>query len=462
MGLRRLNPFRGLPNPREVWAWGMYDLANQSFTLLINTMLFSVFFSKVIVTDAKRGELLWSRLYAGSLLLVVLASPIAGAIADHRSVKKKVLIGLGIACSVFTCLLGVLRPGMVWLAAAIYIPANFFFAIGENFLAAFLPEIARPHQMGRVSAIGWTMGYVGALILLVLALALMKFFGWEHESSWRPLLVLAGAWFLVMGIPTALFLKERPRRAPTADESGSLLAIGFARLAQTARHASRFRQLMRFLVIFFIYGMGVQIVVAFASIVARDYGFTGTELALFLLQLTVTAGASSVFAGMYQDRLGHKRTVLVFLLIWVVTAIGMAMLPNPAGGEGRKWMIWILGNGVGLGLGGIGTASRTMVGVFTPAHRTAEFFGLWGLSYKLAGVVGVASFGYIKSSIGNTASFVALAAVFVAGLIGLLFVDERSGQQAARDAEAVEGAALTDERDVAAAAASGIVTPPPS
>jgi MFS transporter, UMF1 family len=264
-----------------------------------------------------------------------------------------------------------------------------------------------------------------------------------------------------MGIPTALYLKERARPAPPT-EPGSLLAIGFRRLAQTARQASRFRHLVRFLVIFFVYGMGVQTVVAFASIVARGYGFTGAELALFLLQLTITAGASSVFAGMYQDRLGHKRTVLLFLVVWVVTAVGMALLPDSEGGGGRKWMIWVLGNGVGLGLGGIGTASRTLVGVFTPAHRTAEFFGLWGLSYKLAGVVGVASFGYIKSSIGNTASFIALAAVFVAGLIGLLFIDERAGQQAARDAEIAEGAGQTDEYDVAAAASPGIVTPPPS
>ncbi len=435
----RFDPLKGVPNKREVLAWGLYDLANQAFTLLIITLLFPIYFKKVVVPadpnapGANAGDALWGYAGAGSLAIVVLASPFVGALADQFGLKKRILLVTGVLCSALTVALAVLGPGDVTLALALFVVANICYQLGENTLAGFLPEIATQRNIGRVSAIGWTMGYVGALALLLLVVGLMFALGLKSESQWRPFFVLAGLWFALGMIAPMLVLREtrpasRPRIAP---------GVVVARLVQTVRQASHYRQLARFLTAFFVYGLGVQTIIYFAGIIARDFGLQDTQLVIFTLQITVTAGISAVLTGIYQDRVGARNTVIIFLGVWIGTAIGLLLLtliPKDAR-ESSQWLFWMVGNGVGLGLGGIGASSRAMVGRFTPRHKTAEFFGLWGMTYKSAGVVGVLSFGQVKQSLGDTASMVVLTLFFVVGLALVTRVRETGGVRAARRSE---------------------------
>ena len=439
-------PLAGIENRRTVWAWGMFDLANQSFTLLINTLLYALFFREVVVADASIDDTLWSVAVAASLGIVVVLSPVLGAIADARALKKEILMGLGLLCAALTCGLGLVPGGgtigAIAVGIALYIPANVAYQLGENFLASFLPEITTRKTMGRVSGFGWSMGYLGALVLLALTFVLMEVFGLQEKSSWRPLFVFAGVWFLVMMTPTALFLheKKRPERATV---SRGIATEGFRRLASTVRRAGEFRHLARFLVSFLVYGFGVQVVIFFATPIAEGFGIVGTGLVLFVAQITVVAGITAMVVSRFQDRIGHRRTVEIFLLIWAVNAIGLAFLAlvrASGGGEDAgvpTWPIWVVGNGLGIGLGGIGTSSRTMVGVFTPAHRTAEFFGLWGLTYKLAGLIGVLSFGVMRDAMGPVWALALLASFFIAGFVILMTVNEGEGIRAAEEAERV-------------------------
>lgn len=441
--LRRLNPFRGLPNPREVWAWGMYDLANQSFTLLIITLLFSLYFRDVVAPDPDTGERWWAITQSSSLLLVVIVSPFLGALADARGWRKQFLIATGVICVAFTASLVGLGPGAMVLAALLYIPANLCFQLGENFLASFLPTISTPRTIGRVSAIGWTMGYVGALLLLIITAIVMKAFGLGDTASWRPLFVFAAAWFLIGMVPSIAFLRDD--QPVEHGRAGNPLAEGARRFASTIRHASRYRQLLIFLVAFLFYAFGVQTVVAFASIIAADFGFQQVQLVLFMLQITITAGIASFATAFFQDRIGAKATILIYLGVWIVSTLallGVELMP-----DAPSWSLWVIGNGIGFGLGGIGTSSRAMVGRCTPRHRAAEFFGLWGMTYKLAGAIGVASFGAVKAALGDASALALLASFFFVGAIIVLFVSERAGVYAARLAEREHrGADAPDQR----------------
>ena len=429
----RLNPFKGLPNPREVWAWGMYDLANQSFTLLIITLLFPIYFKEVV--SGPRGDALWAYAGSGSLALVVLLSPFVGAAADAYGIKKRILLITGVICSLLTCALALIGAGDVALALALFVCANLCYQLGENILAGFLPEVSTPRNIGRVSAIGWTMGYIGALLLQILVVGAMLAFGLKDEARWPPFFVLAGVWFALGMIAPMMILREvRPH---TVDPERSIVTATATRLASTIRNAATYLQLARFLVAFFVYALGVQTVIYFAGIIARDFGLQAEQLLIFSLQLTVTAGIAAVVTGIFQDRIGARTTVLVFLAFWIATALGLLALTliSPAHRQANQWAVWVVGNALGLGLGGIGTASRSTVGRFTPRHKTAEFFGLWGMTYKSAGVIGVLSFGQVKQSIGDTASMALLTAFFVAGLLLLLRVDEPAGARAARRVE---------------------------
>ena len=448
--IAKIYPFSTLRNPTRVWAWGMYDLANQSFALLILTLFFPLYFKDVVVADPQRGDALWSLIASVSLGLTVVASPVLGAVGDARACKKKLLIGAGLTCVVLTALLAVPERGGWLLAAALFIPANLAFNLGSNFMASYLPHLATPRNVGRVSAIGWTMGYIGALLLMILAVGSMLALGWRTPAEWRPYFILAAGWYALNMIPTMLVLREPPPK-PLPGDAELLAVAAYKRLAGTFHNARRFRQLFRFLIAFLVYSLGVQTMIKFASILAADFGIEQIGLVVFVAQLTVTALVTAALTARYQDRFGAKRTVVVFVIIWLISCLALAAVTIAAPVDPPQWCFWVVGNGIGIGLGGIGTSSRSMVGRFSPGGRTAEFFGLWGLFYTLAGMIGILSFGQVKAWVGgwwagldlfgnaNTPALVLLAGFFLAGLILTLRVNEHAGVRAAmredRDAD---------------------------
>ncbi len=425
----RLHPLRGLPRQGQLWSWISFDVANQSFTLIVNTLLFSIFFQQIVVRDPARDDFLWTLVYGTSMALVVLASPLAGAIADARAWKKAALLVTGLLCAAFTCGLALIGPGQFWLAVLLYLPANFLFSIGENFLASFLPELAAREHFGRVSGFSWACAYTAALLLLVLTAGGMLAFGWQSPDSWRPLFVFAGLWFFVFAIPTLLFLRERP--APSAAARAPLLATGFRRLADSLGHLRRFRDVALLFAASLFYGTGMSVIILFASILAQEFGFTDVQLVLFIAVITVSGIVGTLVPTFFQDRLGHKRTTLLLLGLWIATTAGFALFAwmrqraaVPAAFP--AWPLWLIGNLVGFGLGSLGSANRAFVGYLTPATRSAEFFGLWGLVFKLAAVLTI-PFGLAKDSWGTPAALLVLLAFLVAGGALTLFIDERRG-----------------------------------
>ncbi|MEZ6319366.1 MAG: MFS transporter [Phycisphaerales bacterium] len=439
-----LNPFRGLPNAREVWAWGMYDLANQSFQLLINTLLFSIFVAKVIASDEASGRSLWGMMSATVLVLVVVISPVVGALADQRAWKREILLAVGVVCAALTAALALLEPGQVALAFGVYVVAGVACGLGENFLGSFLPEISTPKTVGRVSAIGWTMSYVGAVLVLGVTALYAFVLDRSDIAQARPLFVFSGIWFGAGILPAFLFLREKAQPQPV--RAGTVVVAAFARLAESARHSAEFRQLVRFFASFFVYSMGVMTMVYFLGLIGDELGFGLGQLIAMALVIAVTAGASAALVARVQDRLGHKRTVMAFLVIWILATLGIAgasAARGVASDAGPGYVFWGVSALIGVALGGIGTSSRALVGAFTPAQRAGEFFGLWGMVYKLGGIAGVLTFGFAAKAFGQAGALVMVAGFFVVGLVLLLRVDEAAGVRAAEAASETGGDAPT-------------------
>jgi UMF1 family MFS transporter len=410
----------------------MYDLANQSFQLLINTLLFSIYVKKVIAPTETEGKGAWTLMVVVSLALVVLASPIMGAIADTRAWKKRFLMVTGLIAVSLTAGLAFLGPGMMLQAAIMYVLAAFCVGIGENFLGAFLPELATPKTMGRVSALGWSMSYLGALLLLALTSVAIFVLNATDPNEWRWIFVLAAGWFLLGMLPTAFILKERTSGAVLGR---SILAEAHHRLMGTITEARSYRHLLRFLLVFFVYSMGTMAVVFFAGIIGDEFGFGIGQLTLLALVMALTAGIAAIGTARFQDRIGHGRTIVLYLVVWVASTLALAVMKLISAPPS---LFWFIAGGIGLGLGGIGTASRAMVGVLTPVQKSAEFFGLWGMTYKAAGIVGPGLFGLVSSKVqhGEVIALFMLTGFFGAGLaLMLLFVNEHEGQLQARSAE---------------------------
>jgi len=430
------NPLRTLPNPGQIWAWISFDVANQSFTLIINTLLFPIFFNQIVMAGSTRADTTWSIVAAVSMLLVVVASPIAGAIADDRGWKKESLVVSGFACGLLTCALAVIQPSQLWVAALLYIPANFMFSIGENFLASFLPEVARREDFGRVSGFSWACSYSAAFVLLVIIAVAMMALGMKSPPQWRGFFVFAGVWFIAFGVPTLIYLRER-RVTPTGPKA-NIFTVGFVRLGESLRRIGQFRDLATLLVASLLYGAGMNVIIFFASIIAVDFGFKDVDLVVFVGVITVSGVIGTLLPTYFQDRIGHKRTTLLLLVLWLVTALSFSLFAflrarNPAGVP--TWPLWLFGNLIGFGLGSLGSANRAFVGYFTPRARTAEVFGVWGMVFKFATVLTI-PFAYVKDTLGTPASLLVLAGFILAGLVVTLMVDEPRGLAAARAQDA--------------------------
>lgn len=436
---RSIYPLAGLPRQGQLWSWISFDVANQSFTLLVNTLLFSIFFSKVVVMDPGIDDRVWALTYGGSMLLTALLSPLLGAVADERAWRKWFLVGSGWLCGVLTCGLAFIQPGQLWLAVLLYVPANLAFAIGENFLASFLPGLAKPDQLGRVSGFSWACAYAAALLLLGLTGVLMAAFDLRETDRWRPLFVFAGVWFLLFSIPTAWVLRE-----PVADPGGggdasprrpgSALRAGVSRLAESLRSTGRRRDLNLLLFASLFFGTGMNVVVFFASKLAEEFGFSQIRLVTFVAVLTVSGIVGTIVPTFIQDRLGHLRLLKLLLALWLATTLGFAgyawlheqHLASGSDARFPVWPLWLIGNLLGFGLGSLGSANRAFVGFLAPPGREAETFGMWGLAWKLSAIM-TFPFAWMKDGLGTAEALVLLAGFLVAGWVVTGFIDEKRG-----------------------------------
>ncbi|MBW6494412.1 MAG: MFS transporter, partial [Burkholderiaceae bacterium] len=150
--------------PREVFGWAMYDFANSGYTTVVLTAVFSAYFVGVVADNAPWATFAWTVTLAISALLVMALAPAIGAFGDALGAKKRLLAFATTGCVVATAGLALTQSGTVALAVVLIIISNFFYSIGESLIAAFLPELSRPNDLGKVSGWGWSFGYVGGML----------------------------------------------------------------------------------------------------------------------------------------------------------------------------------------------------------------------------------------------------------------------------------------------------------
>ncbi len=417
---------------KEVLGWAMFDFANQAFTLVILTTMYQLYFvHHVVEGDESRGRQLWAASGIIALALVAVVSPLIGALADFSGAKKRLLFVTYVVSVIMTAALGLVAPGEVAAGMAIFVVGYVFYAIGENFMAAFLPELAHHDDMGKVSAFGFTLGYTGGLSCLAGAAVIAYL--WPGPTGYRLICLWAGLFFLVSALPTFMLLRERKQRE-AMPPGQNMLTVGFSRLAGTYRSIRRYKQLFRYLGIMTFYLAGMQIIIWFAgSIATKLFGLSEEQLALFIVVLTGTSIAGAFVTGRFQDQIGTRRTIMLALVLWLVVMGAVPFVDHD-----RIYTFWILGSGVGFGMGMLGTSSRAMVGLFSPPHKAAEFFGFYGLATKIAAILGLLlSIFAEKLSPDDYSRVVASSAIFFAvGLVLMFFVDERAGRIVATEAAA--------------------------
>jgi MFS transporter, UMF1 family len=407
---------------REVFAWAMYDFANSGYTTVVLTAVFNAYFVSVVAGNAPWATFAWTAALSVSYAMVMILGPLLGAWADAHAAKKRLLFISTIVCIAGTVALAWSGPGAVWWAVAFIIVSNVAYALGENVVAAFLPELARPEALGKVSGWGWSLGYFGGILALGISLAWVmtaQSRGSTTSEAVGGTMIITAAVFALAAAPTFLWLKER---AQPASVPGARAA--FARLMETARSAGRYRDLLLVFACGVFYQAGVATVIALAAIYAEQVmGFKTQDTIMLVLVVNVTAAIGAFGFGYAQDRIGKVAALRVTIVGWIAMTV-IAYLSRTPG------MFWVAANLAGLCMGSSQSAGRALVAYLSPPDRSAEFFGLWGVATRLAAILGPLTYGAVTWATGGNHRLAILltGAFFIAALLVLAFVDERRGR----------------------------------
>ncbi len=424
-----------LEQPKAVRAWCLYDWANSAFATTVMAAMYPPFFRSLAIAagvSESRATAYWGYTSALALAIVALASPILGAIADHRGTRKRFL-GVFIALGVVATAAFPFNGKTTWiLAAGLYIAANIGFAGANVFYESLLPSIVRKRELDWVSSRGYALGYLGGGLLLVVNAAWVirpEIFGLADAAvAVRLSFVSVALWWGLFSIPILRHVPEPSSRG--GERAGGALWEGLRRLRATVREVRRYRQLTIFLVAFWIYNDGISTIIKMATAYGDEIGI-GLPHLIGALVITQFIGMPfSLLFGRLAAGIGAKTSIQLALAVYVLICVGGFFMRTPT-------HFYLLAAAVGLVQGGSQALSRSLFAAMVPQHRSAEFFGFFSASAKMAGIAGPLVFGVVAHFTGQgRLAIMTLVVFFIVGGLLLTRVDVEAGVGEARKAEA--------------------------
>lgn len=423
---------------RERWAWYLYDFGNSAYAAVVLMAVYSAYFKGQVVGGAE-GSRLWGVSVSIAMLVVAVISPILGAAADFSASKKRVLNFFTGMVIVFTASLYFVVKGDLLGGMLLFILAEIGYRSAQVFYNALLPEIAEPHEMGKVSGNGWAIGSLGGIICLVIVLALITFV----KGTWiiRLSFLITALFFFLSSLPIFLWVRERaqPRPLPAGE---SYFSVAVKRLAHTIRAARNYKEFIKFIIAYMVYNIGVIITFDFAAIIGSVlFGLNQQQLILFMMVVQITSVAGAFLMGMLADKISGK-TALIFSLVLLIVGVVWLIAAR------SLVVFYIIGAIAGFALTGVQSVSRMMVGQLSPVEQSAEFYGLFAVASSVSSFIGPAVFGFLSTGAalmymrrgiealpaeqtGMRLAIVVIIAFLVVGSALLLFVKSRRQSQAA-------------------------------
>lgn len=423
---------------RERWAWYLYDFGNSAYAAVVLLAVYSAYFQGEVV-GGPEGSRLWGISVGIAMLIVAVTSPILGTIADFSGAKKKFLFFYTAVAVLFTAALFFATPGQVAIGMLFFILAEIGYRSAQVFYNGFLPEIATQEEMGHVSGNGWAVGTAGGVICLLLILPLIVIMGGTFIV--RLSLVITAVFFALSALPLFLWLPEKAQKQklPVGE---NYLSLAFRRLWKTIRTARQFREFIKFMLAFLIYNDGVIMALDFAAIIgAVLFGLEQEGLIVFVIIVQLTNVAGAFAFGKWVDSLGGKRSLIISILMMIGVVLALYFNQTQTG-------FFIIGAVAGFAMAGTQSVSRTMVGIFSPPGKSAEFYGFFAVAGRTSSFIGPTIYGIVAAEAalyflaqgqsevlaeqsGQRLAILSIAVFFVAGLILLFFVNEDKARQSA-------------------------------
>ena len=394
----------------KIFVWTLFDFANTSFSIVVVTFLYAVYFKKTVASGEPIGDLYWSIATSISMIVTAVVGPMLGAIADYSAGKKRFLLFFTLLCIVFTSLLFFVKEGNIFWGVTIFIVATIGFEAGLIFYDAYLPEITTPKNYGRVSGYGFGMGYLGSLATLAIIYPFIE------NNLIRETFPMSALFFLVFSLPIFFYLSDSRQRV---ERTQSYVSIGLSRVWSTITHLRYYKNLAIFLLAYFFYIEGVNTVIYFSgNYASTTLGFTDTELLVFFLTVQTTAIAGSIILGILADSFGQKKTIILTLVLWLITVLLAYLVQDKSG-------FYVVGLIAGVAMGSSQSTSRSLMSKLTPSEKKTEFFGFYSFFGKSSAVLGPLVFGLVSFLSGNQRlAIISIGFFFLVGLLILFKVKD--------------------------------------
>jgi UMF1 family MFS transporter len=411
-----------------VLAWAFYDWANSAFATVVIAGFFPVFFKGFWSAGVEPTVSTFRLGVANSVesLLVLVAAPLLGAIADQGALKKQLLLAFALLGALATGALALVGEGRWELALLLYVVGGTGFAASNIFYDALIVDVSEPRRLDFVSAVGFSLGYLGGGIALVLCIAMTRWpgaFGLASpDAAVRAGFLLTALWWLVFSAPLALLVRQRYAAARLPLRRA--VRGGVRQLAGTLGKVRRYRAAALFLLAYWLYIDGVDTIVRMAVDYGMALGFPAERLILALLIVQFVGFPAALGFGWLGSRIGAKNGLLLGIVAYAAITLWGYRLDS-------VWDFYGVAVAIGLVQGGIQSLSRSFYARLIPPEASAEFFGFYNQVGRFAAVIGPALMGAVALATGDSRlSLLSLLVLFLAGGLVLLAVDGRAGRPA--------------------------------
>ncbi len=360
-------------------SWILYDVANSAFTLIISTTIpiyFAMLADKSGI-DANVVSGSWGTATAISVLILAVLSPLLGAIADYKGMKKKMLL-----ISLIIGLIGMIVFTFTenWLIfAAVFIVSRLGYSASNVFYDAMLTDVTTDDKMDQLSAHGYAWGYIGSCIPFILGIVFIALnpFGMEQETSFKISFIITGCWWFLMSIP----LLKNVQHVHYVENNQNKLSDAFKRLKITLKKIKQDKKLLYFIIGYFCYIDGVYTIISMATTYGIEVGIDSMQLIGALLFTQFVAFPFAILAGRLGKKHGPLPLIKIYILIYmVICAFGFQL--------DQAWEFWLLAFMVGLAQGGIQSLSRSYFAKIIPKEESNEYFGFFDIFGKFADFLG--------------------------------------------------------------------------
>ena len=428
---RERRGFEGMKKlPRGALSWALYDWANSAYVLTVATVFFGIFFRQYWSDESDLALQRQAVAVALAGLVVAVFAPFLGALANYSGGRK---LFLGIACSIgalSTIGLSAIGRGHWVLACCVYIIAMIGFYCANIFYDALLVEVSDDRNRHFISSLGFSLGYLGSVVLFIALIGLHQqpgVFGLHsQESAIKVSFVIVGIWWFVFALP---LLRNVPETTTEKGRSARLaIRMGLRELIGIGRHIASQREILWFLIAYWFYIDGVNTIAHLAVSYGATVGITQIDLLVTIVLVQFVGVPCTLLFGWLGQQFGARRLIFVGIGVYLmVTAYAATLTSEPIRFAGLTLSkFYLLGFLIGLVQGGLQSLSRSFFTSLIPAGESAAYFGFYNMVGKAAAIVGPALMGIATAATGNPrAGVFAISILFLAGACLLIAAKPR-------------------------------------